>query len=459
MSEAAQPSCVLVIGKDGRTDAVAAELLESPTAIDLYAFSEMRIPGLVRKCRDVFLGDLTDVGRLGEIVDDIQPDLVVVGPEEPLEAGCVDMLEERGIATFGPSKVLARIETSKAWARRILEKHGIPGNPEYRVIKQAEELEGYFEQLGSFVIKPDGLTAGKGVRVFGEHMTTIPEALSYAKEQIESVGQVQIEEKLEGEEFSLQTITDGETFIHCPVVQDHKRAYDGDKGPNTGGMGSYSCADHSLPFLERSDIDQAREINERVIQALYEETGKPYRGVLYGGFMATADGVRLIEYNARFGDPEAMNVLPILDADFVELCTAVASGRLAEVEYSFQAKATVCKYIVPRDYPHAPPDNRAPFEIPEHLLHQDNLRWYWAASDLDAEDIPCIRTSRSGAFVGLGDTLAEAEQAAAKAAEEVAVVGPIRYRRDIGRAEVIKKRVRHMSQLRNHAVALAARAS
>jgi phosphoribosylamine--glycine ligase len=215
------------------------------------------------------------------------------------------------------------------------------------------------EELGDFVVKPDGLTAGKGVKVFGEHLHSIDQAFAYATEVLETHPRVQIEERLEGEEFSLQTITDGRSVIHCPLVQDHKRAFAGDQGPNTGGMGSYSCADFSLPFLSDADVLQAHIISEKVIEALNAETGRPYKGVLYGGFIATADGVRLIEYNARFGDPEAMNVLPILDADFADLCFSVAEGTLGDTSWSFQSRATVCKYVVPEAYP----DKSAPTNL------------------------------------------------------------------------------------------------
>jgi phosphoribosylamine--glycine ligase len=260
---------------------------------------------------------------------------------------------------------------------------------------------------------------------------------------------VQIEERLEGEEFSLQTITDGTTVIHCPLVQDHKRAYEGDRGPNTGGMGSYSCPDFSLPFLERDDVVKAKRINEQVIHALASETGEPYRGVLYGGFMATRDGVRLIEYNCRFGDPEAMNVLPILRGDFVDICSAAVRGELADVPCSFERKATVCKYIVPRNYPNKTPDGEQ-IDVPEIDRYALDLKWYWAACKQkdEGKDI-YLTSSRSGAFVGLGDTLEQAEAIAERAASEVENGNPVRHRADIGRADVIDARISHMESIRS----------
>jgi len=442
-------SRVLLAGKDARTDAIAAAVKASPSAPDLYALSELKIPGLVDKCIEVRTGSLVNVEWLAAETQDIAPDLVIVGPEEPLEAGYVDCLEQLGIPAFGPSKALAAIESSKSWARRLLDKHGIPGNPAYRTFDTADGLRAYMEDLGAFVVKPDGLTAGKGVRVFGEHLHTIDEAFNYASEVLTDHPKVQIEERLEGEEFSLQTITDGESVIHCPLVQDHKRAYAGDQGPNTGGMGSYSCADFSLPFLSDADVLRAHAISEKVIEALGHETGKPYRGVLYGGFIATDDGVRLIEYNARFGDPEAMNVLPILDADFVELCTAAATGSLGDVSWSFQHKATVCKYVVPKEYPRKSPRRRLD-KSPEQLTNE-RVAWYWAACERDGDDV-YMTSSRTGAFVGVGSSLNEAEAGAEQAARSLELECPTRHREDIGTDALIRKRVEHMDALRESAV-------
>lgn len=439
-------SRILVAGKDARTDAIAGALAASPLTAELYALSELENPpGLLRVCKEVRRGKLTDLDWMQQATREIAPDLVVVGPEEPLAAGYVDRLEEMGIPAFGPPSELAEIESSKAWARELLEKYDIPGNPAHRAFEGSESLRDYMEELGDFVVKPDGLTAGKGVKVFGEHLHSIDQAFAYALDVLQTHPRVQIEERLEGEEFSLQTITDGDAVIHCPLVQDHKRAFAGDQGPNTGGMGSYSCADFSLPFLSDADVLQAHTISEKVIAALASETGKPYKGVLYGGFIATADGVRLIEYNARFGDPEAMNVLPILDADFAEICFAVAEGELSGVDWSFQPRATVCKYVVPEAYPQ--PSEPTKLGITPAELDEFGASWFWAACEQHGEDV-YMTSSRTGAFVGSGDSLHKAEAAAEQAAQELKQGRPIRYRGDIGTEPLIRKRIEHMQDLR-----------
>jgi phosphoribosylamine--glycine ligase len=440
---------ILIIGKDARTDAIAAACAASPQRPELFALTELPIPGLIEKCRAVQYGSLLELEPARRAARDFKPDLVIIGPEEPLEAGYADEFRSRGIAVFGPSKRLAAIESSKSWARSLLDRNGISGNPDYRLFASSDGLRKYMEDLGSFVVKPDGLTGGKGVRVFGEHLHTIEEALDYAQATLAQDGKVQIEERLEGEEFSLQTITDGADVIHCPVVQDHKRAFDGDRGPNTGGMGSYSCPDLSLPFLDPDDVACAQSINEQVIEVLARETGEPYRGVLYGGFMATRDGVRLIEYNCRFGDPEAMNVLPLLEADFVKLCSAAAGGKLGAADWAWNHKATVCKYLVPKGYPGSAPEG-ARIDVPGESKRSAQLRWFWAACRKE-DDAVFLTSSRSGAFVGIADSVEEAERIAEDAAQDLEKHnnGAVRHRPDIGSAELVNRRVDHMRSIRS----------
>lgn len=453
MPVTSSPSRILIIGKDARTDAIAASCAASPRQPTLFGLTEIAIPGLIEKCQRVRYGSLRDPEVARGAAQEFQPDLVIIGPEDPLEVGYADEFKSMGIDVFGPSRALAAVESSKSWARNLLARHQILGNPAYRVFTSSDGLRQYMEELGAFVVKPDGLTGGKGVRVFGEHLHTIEDALDYAQATVAEDGKVQIEERLEGEEFSLQTITDGEAVVHCPVVQDHKRAFEGDRGPNTGGMGSYSCPDLSLPFLAPEDVAQAGAINERVIEALGRETGQPYRGVLYGGFMATRDGVRLIEYNCRFGDPEAMNVLPLLDGDFVEMCAAAATGRLGTVEHSWRRSATVCKYLVPKDYPDVAA-TPARIEVPPELRSSAQLRWFWAACRREDGEV-FLTSSRSGGFVGIADSLPEAERIAEHAAQvlERHNQGAIRHRRDIGTAELVQRRVAHMHDLRGERVA------
>ena len=254
-------------------------------------------------------------------------------------------------------------------------------------------------------------------------------------------GEFVIEEKFTGEEFSLMSFCDGETLKHMPVVQDHKRAYEGDSGPNTGGMGTYSDANHSLPFLSVDELSQAHDINIKTANAVKDKLGEGYKGILYGGFMATANGVKLIEYNARFGDPEAMNVLSLLESDFIEICNGITGGTLDNIDVQFLKKATVCKYAVPEGYPNNPVKGE-PIEVSGNS-NPDGL--FYASVDFKGASL--VETgSRTVAILGIADTIVAAEKIAEK--DVSAIAGPLFHRTDIGTDEVIQKRIDHMKSLR-----------
>jgi fusion protein PurCD len=227
-------------------------------------------------------------------------------------------------------------------------------------------------------------------------------------------------------------------------VQDHKRAKEDDLGPNTGGMGSYSCEDHLLPFLTADQIDEARQINTEVANALFKETGERYKGILYGGFMATKHGIRVIEYNARFGDPEVMNVLPLLEGDFIDICEAIIGGTLDQVSVGFKQKASVCKYVVPEDYPTNPVRNKK-IDTTKLPTNNENLRVFYGAVNSKGGDL-YLTGSRALAIVGIGKNLQEAEQIAESAASTIQ--GPVFHRSDIGTSDLIAKRVNHMRTIR-----------
>jgi phosphoribosylamine--glycine ligase len=227
-----------------------------------------------------------------------------------------------------------------------------------------------------------------------------------------------------------------------PAVQDHKRAFDGDTGPNTGGMGTYTCANQKLPFLTDDDVLQAQAINERVAAALAEECGAPYQGILYGGFMATREGVKLIEYNARFGDPESLNLLTLLESDFVQICRAVVNGSLKDVSARFSTYASVCKYLVPEGYPDRPRKGD-PVLLPTDL--PEGVSFFLSAVDIK-DNLLVATGSRTVAVVGIGESLNEAEIRCEEAVRMVP--GPFFHRSDIGTETAILRRVEHMKAVR-----------
>jgi len=227
------------------------------------------------------------------------------------------------------------------------------------------------------------------------------------------------------------------------VVQDHKRAFEGDLGPNTGGMGSYSCPDHRLPFLSEEARRAASAINAAVAAAIAEETGETYRGILYGGFMLTRQGLRLLEYNARFGDPEALNVLSLLKTDLVDICEAIVRGTLDQLPVEFAPLATVCKYVVPEGYPDHPVTNTR-ISLGRVPAESERLKYYFAAVEQRAEGL-YLTGSRAIGFVGIGPDLAQAEAIAESAAS--AVDGPVFHRKDIGTAALVQQRSEHVRRL------------
>ena len=423
----------LLIGSGAREHAIAEALCKTS---ELSSFMSNQNPGIKKISSLSRIGNINDPAAVTKFAKEAHAELAVIGPEAPLAAGVVDELERAGIKCFGPTKELAQLESSKSFVRILLEKHKINASPQLRIFnkKNSTEIEKYLTELGEYVIKPDGLTGGKGVKVFGEHILDNAQAIEYCKEIFASHGTAIIEEKLEGEEFSLQSITDGKTVVDLPAVQDHKRAFEDDKGPNTGGMGSYSDSNHSLPFLKQQDLEQAHEITVKVAAALNKDFGA-YKGVMYGGFMVTRKGVKLIEYNARFGDPEAINTIPLIKEDFSEICMSAAEGRLRQIH--FEKKATVCKYVVPNGYPEKA-------EITK-IYVPDGIRAYYAAVEQKSDGIYSTK-SRAVATLGIADTIIDAEKIAEEACNEIK--GNVFHRKDIGTEKLLEKRTDHMNHVR-----------
>ncbi|NTV00092.1 MAG: phosphoribosylamine--glycine ligase [Methanoregulaceae archaeon] len=426
---------VLVVGGGGREHAIFRALSRSSGTL-LFSLMARKNPGIAALATDVLLERETNVPSVVKYARTCGVDYVVIGPEAPLDVGVVDHLEREGIPCIGPVHAAARLETDKAFCREMMSRYGISGCPQYRVFQNSQDAEEFIRSYdGDLAIKPIGLTGGKGVRIMGEHLDR-DGAIGYVR-SLE--GRVVLEERLIGEEFTLQAFVDGKHIIPMPLVQDHKRAYEGDLGPNTGGMGSYSMADHSLPFVTRDDREKAEGIMRDAVLAM-QDAGFPYRGILYGQFMNTSTGPVVIEFNARFGDPEAMNVLSLLESDFGTIIEKMVAGNLSPSDVRFAAKATVCKYIVPEGYPETPRAGR------EVRVRDSGKAILYYANIEEREGKLYSLTSRTLAFVGIGDTLGEAEQVAEEAASSVQ--GQVRHRRDIGTRQMLEKKVARMKELR-----------
>ena len=437
---------ILLVGNGARENALAEAISRSEQKPRLFSFMKTNNPGIASLSEKIKLGSYADLEAITGFAAENKIEFAVIGPEDPLNNGVVDALEKIGIHSVGPTKSLARLETSKSFTRNLVKKYNIPGNPQFKVFNAIDGVESFLNQLEGIVIKPDGLTGGKGVLVQGDHFATKEEALNLCKQILAESSSLIVEEKFDGEEFSLQCLCDGKTVVGTPLVQDHKRRFEGDKGPNTGGMGSYSLPDHSMPFLKPQDLQDGLEITRQVAAALFKETGSLYKGVMYGGFIATKNGVKLLEYNARFGDPEAMNILPLLKTDFVEICRHSVAGTLDKLKIEFEPKATVCKYVAPKGYglPADHPDaasSRAKIEVGD----VGKARLYYSSVD-KKEDGLYLSSSRAIGIVGIANTLDEARKIAEEGVK--AVSGPVAYRTDIGTDALIQKRIEHMKKIR-----------
>ena len=439
-------SNVLLVGNGAREHVIAETVFRSRHDSRLFSYMKANNPGIASLSDKIMIGDYNDLEGIKKFSKECNIDFAIIGPEDPLNNGVVDFLQETGIPCVGPTKSLARLETSKSFTRDLLRKYNIPGNPKFEIFSSMEGISDFLDELDEAVIKPDGLTGGKGVWVQGDHFQTKEEALEYCRKLLAEHPSVIIDEKLEGEEFSLQCLCDGKTVVTTPPVQDHKRRFVDDKGPNTGGMGSYSSEDHSLPFMSLNDVAEGLAITQKVAEAIYKETGEYYKGVMYGGFIITKNGVELLEYNARFGDPEAMNTLPLLKTDFIDLCNAIIEGTLDKLHIEFEKKATVCKYVVPKGYglPEDHPDAKTTSSKIE-VGDVGEAKLYYSSVD-KREDGLYMTTSRAIGVVGIADNLNRAEQIAEEAA--LAIKGPVAHRPDIGTKELIEKRILHMQEIK-----------
>lgn len=436
---------ILLLGNGGREHALANALSRSYQSIALFGFFSAKNPGIQELCADVYIEKEKNFGAesgfqsLKTFAEKNRIDFAVLGPDDPIGAGCADALLEVGVPSFGPTRLPAQLESSKGFTRSLLEEYGIEGNPEFKRFSASEKesLAEYLTNLSyPFVIKDDGICGGKGVFVHSDHFQTVEEGIEIAERILEKSSALVIEEKLEGPEFSLICIADGYTLIPCPLVADHKRAYEGDTGPNTGGMGTISFADHLLPFVDESDKNKALSITQKVMEAVREKTGKRFCGVLYGGFMKTKNGIKLIEYNTRFGDPEALNILPLLQTDAVALFESAIHATLDDLTVRFAPLCTVCKYLVPDGYP----QNSVKHEninIDFSLLPDSTELFY--ASVYQEEDELKLGGSRAVGIVGIDEDF---ETASKKANQGLsAVEGPVWARKDIGDWDLVQARI------------------
>lgn len=412
---------VLIVGGGGREHAVAAKLMESPLVDKLYAAPGNGGIAALAQCVDI---KATDVAAMVDFARWEGIDFVCVTPDDPLAAGMVDAMEAAGIAAFGPNQAAAQIEASKVFCKDLMHKYHIP-TAEYAVFSGAEPARAYIREKGApIVIKADGLALGKGVFV----ASTLKEALE-AVDAIMVEGRfgaagarVLVEECLQGPEVSMMCFTDGKTIVPMIPSQDHKRAYDHDEGPNTGGMGVIAPTPNMTGQL-------AGEVMETIllptVRAM-EAEGRPFKGVLYAGLMLTEKGPKVLEYNARFGDPETQAVLPLLESDLMEIFMAVREGRLEQCPIRWRTGASALVVMAAGGYPGS-------YEKGNVITGLDEVRQaqvYHAGTAVREGQI----VTNGGRVLGVsaqGDTLAAALDTAYEAVSHIHFKDAF-YRRDIG---------------------------
>ncbi|MDP6438245.1 MAG: phosphoribosylamine--glycine ligase [Candidatus Brocadiia bacterium] len=337
---------VLVVGGGGREHALVWKMAQSPLVTKLYAAPGNAGIEELAECVPIGAEDIAELRRfaLEKVID-----LTVVGPEAPLCAGIVDAFQARGLKVFGPTQKAARIEGSKVFAKQLMERHGIP-TANFRAFESAERAKAYIEMVGApIVVKADGLAAGKAVIVCAteEQALKAVNRIMIEGEFGASGEQVLVEDCLVGEEASCLAITDGETIAIMPSCQDHKPAFDGDEGPNTGGMGAYSPAPVITPVMHRA---VERDVIVQAIHAMNRE-GRDYAGVLYAGIMVVDNAPYVLEFNCRFGDPETQPLLMRLKSDLVPILFAAAEGRLDEAVFEWHDGAALCVVMASGGYP------------------------------------------------------------------------------------------------------------
>jgi phosphoribosylamine--glycine ligase len=339
------PPKVLVVGGGGREHAIIRALARSPDSPELLCAPGNA--GIAEEARVVEAG-ADNVAALTAAARDETVDLVIVGPEAPLVDGLVDALQKEGIAAFGPGAEAARIEGSKLHAKELMGEAGVP-TAAYAVLHNQEEALDYLSRASyPAVLKADGLAAGKGVIIASSAAEAREAAEVFFTEQRFGETEVVIEEFLEGEELSVLALCDGENVLPLAPAQDYKRIHDGDEGPNTGGMGSYS----PVPGFDQSETERIADLVHRPIVEAMLRRGTPYHGVLYAGLMLTADGPKVLEFNCRFGDPETQAVLPRLRTDLLELCRAsIETGGLGGLDAGFGDDWAVTVVLASSGYP------------------------------------------------------------------------------------------------------------
>jgi phosphoribosylamine--glycine ligase len=424
----------MIVGHGGRESALAFRMAQHS---ELHAFVGHANPTILRHADSSggghAIGDVCDPGAVAAFARERDVDIAMVSADEPLAAGVVDALLAQGTRAVGPTRAGAEIEWNKAYARQMLAVLAPDALPDLRIAHTPHEVDEAFSFFGErpVAVKPSGLTGGKGVKVMGPHLADHAEARGYALGLLERARggeSVLVEEKILGAEFTIQAISDGSAVVFPPCTYDYPFRFDGDEGPGTGGMGSLTMPGPTLPFMTMRHYEQACAIVQLVIERLAHE-GRHFSGVMNSGFFATADGVKVIEFNARFGDPECMNIMSLLSGSWPTAMERICSRALTPADVALREEASVVLYLVSPDYA-LRPGRAYDFELDERAIEQSGAHVFFSSAVRVGErHFQTVGTSRAVALAATGTTLAQARECVVKVAEAVPV---LEWRRDVG---------------------------
>jgi phosphoribosylamine---glycine ligase len=427
----------LIVGNGGRESALASAM-----AVDseLYAVVGHANPTIVERCAVSggahVLGDACDPELVASIAREREIDIAMVSSDEPLAAGVVDALHAQGTRAVGPTRAGSEIEWNKVFARSLLAEVAPAAVPRLHVVRDEGDLGRAMADFGTtpVAVKPAGLTGGKGVKVMGPHLADHEAARAYAQELLGRGGageSVLIEERVDGAEFTIQAVSDGRTVVFPPSTYDYPYRFDGDEGPGTGGMGSLSLASQTLPFMTPEHYSEACSIIAAVIERL-GALGRRFNGVMNSGFFATAEGVKVIEFNARFGDPECMNIMSLFEGSWTEVMQRICDGTLTEADVPLRDEASLVLYLVSPDYA-LRPGPPCEFALDVGAAQADGCRVFFSSAiAADGEPAGTYRTVGTSRAVALATTAPSLEQARERLSGWAEGVGELEWRRDVG---------------------------
>ena len=433
----------LIVGGGGRESAFAQKLAEDAIVYAVTSHANPDIIAAVEKTGGQYLlGDNNDPDIILKFAQKHSVDYAFINADTPLANGAVDVLLKHNIKAIGGTQSATRIEWDKVFSIEMMQKVCPTFTPLFRVIERAADIEEHFqtfiERDLEVVIKPQGLTGGKGVKVMPDHLDSYFDAKAYVVELLASRPEekVLLVEKLDGIEFTVMGLSDGKHLVLAPATYDYPFRYAKDQGPGTGGMGCFTSSGQCLPFMDEQDLNGCRHIMQSILDEMHSE-GLRFNGVLNGGFFKTKDGIKFMEFNSRFGDPECLNILSLLQSSFSQLLISIHAQTLNQHAISFAKCASVVTYLVAKEYPDPAP-NITKFKVDEQALRADSIQTFFASCIKTDEGFESLKTSRIVALAALADTVEQAAQKVSRAIQQH-IDGSLDYRTDIGSKESLEE--------------------